>query len=178
MGKRQFQLTSKAIGELRQAEQRTRDVHELRRLQAVRLYGSGLASREIQAMVNCGERSIRDWAQQYRAGGVSALASHWQGGNANKLSQEQRADLKVHLQSYSPDQVLASAERVSQGQYWTVSDLRLAIQAWYGVTYQKADTYQTLLHQCGFSYQRAARVYRSRPSAVDIAAIEAQLEKK
>ena len=178
MGKRQFQLTSVGIGELRQAEQRTRDVHELRRLQAVRLYGSGLASREIQAIVNCGERSIRDWAQQYQAGGVSALASRWQGGNANKLSQEQRADLKVRLQSYSPDQVLASAVRVSQGQYWTVSDLRLAIQAWYGVTYQKADTYQTLLHQCGFSYQRAARVYRSRPSAVDIAAFEAQLEKK
>ena len=51
MAKRQFELTEPEIGALRQAEQQTRDVHELRRLQAVRLYGRGISTREIANVV-------------------------------------------------------------------------------------------------------------------------------
>ena len=62
--------------------------------------------------------------------------------------------------------------------YWTVSDLKGAVQQWYGVTYQDNDSYQQLFHRCGLSDQRAERVYRSRPSPADMAAFEAELEKK
>jgi hypothetical protein len=47
MAKRQFELTKREIADLRQAEQQTRDVHQLRRLQAVRLYGSGVPTNQI-----------------------------------------------------------------------------------------------------------------------------------
>lgn len=59
-----------------------------------------------------------------------------------------------------------------------VSDLRLVVQQWYQVSYRSEDSYLKLLHECGFSYQRAERVYRSRSTEQQIADFEAQLEKK
>ena len=178
MAKRQFELSEDAIKALRQAEQGTRDVHALKRLQGVRLYGSGQPLSAIQDVLNCGESSVREWVGRYQTGGVEGLRSQWRGGNANKLSAAQRADLSERLHQYRPDQVLPAALRVNQGCYWTVSDLKVAIQQWYGVSYQDNDSYQQLFHRCGFSYQRAERAYRSRPSAADIAAFAAELEKK
>jgi putative transposase len=173
MAKRQFQLSESEIQHFRQAEQQTRDVHELKRLQAVQLYGSGVRLSEILKVVTCGESSVRQWAQHYRQNGMEALRSHWQGANANKLTPEQRADLRERLQTYRPVDV-----HLSQGQFWTVSDLRVAVQHWYGVTYQSEDSYLHLLRRCGFSYQRAERVYRSRPNVQTVNDFEAALEKK
>lgn len=65
MAKRQFQLTEEKINQLRQAEQETRDALELKRLQAVRLYGSGVPTSEIIEVVNCTGRSVRRWSQRY-----------------------------------------------------------------------------------------------------------------
>lgn len=173
MAKRQFQLSEKEIQDFRQAEQQTREVHELRRLQAVRLYGSGVNLSEIVNVVACGESSVRQWAQHYRQQGIDALRSHWQGANANKLTPEQRDDLRQRLHHYRPVDL-----HLSQGQFWTVSDLRIAVQHWYGVSYHSEDSYLHLLHAGGFSYQRAERVYRSRPNAQTVNNFEAELEKK
>ena len=43
MAKRQFNLSEDEIRTFRQRERQTRDTNELRRLQAVRLYGTGMA---------------------------------------------------------------------------------------------------------------------------------------
>jgi|SRR5688572_17047 transposase len=178
MAKRQLQLSESELQQFRRAEQTTRDIHELRRLQAVRLYGTGNAVSSIVDLLGCSERSVRYWAGCYQTTGLSALQSHWQGGNALKLNRQQRQELKERLHQYTPEQVLAADLRVSRGAFWTVSDLRLVVQQWYQVTYQTEDSYLNLLHECGFSYQRAERVYRSRSSEQQIADFEAKLEKK
>lgn len=178
MAKRQFQLSEREVQRLRQAEQSTRDGYELKRLQAVRLYGTGMGMAAIVDLLACSARSVRYWTASYQAGGVASLQSHWQGGNASKLSRAQRMDLKTRLHQYTPDQVLAPEVRVSRGSFWTVSDLRLALQQWYTVRYASDDSYLSLLHACGFSYQRAERVYRSRPDEQTVADFEAELEKK
>lgn len=67
---------------------------------------------------------------------------------------------------------------LSQGVYWTVSDLRMAVESWYGVVYSDMTRYHALLHESGFSFQRTAKVYRSQPSALALAQFEAELEKK
>src|SRR5436309_11031495 len=97
MAKRQFQLSDQQVEELRQAEQQTRDVRELKRLQAVRLYGSGIPQQDIQNLVGCAERSVRQWSQRYSEERVAGLKSQWRGENALKLSREQRSDLKRRL---------------------------------------------------------------------------------
>jgi len=180
MAKRQFQLSDRDRKRFRQEEHRTNNAAELKRLQAVRLYGSGLPLVRIMDLVGCAESSIRIWTQAYQRAGFGALRLQYarSAHNASKLTEAQRADLKQRLYDYRPDQVLAAEARLSQGQFWTVSDLQIVIERWYGVVYKDPGSYRHLLHRCGFSYQRAERVYKSRPSAVAIAAFAAELEKK
>lgn len=178
MAKRKFQLTEAEIGSFRQAEQQTRDVRELKRLQAVRLYGTGERVATIQRLTGCGPVSPCQWASEYGRGGLAALRTGWRGGNANKLTAEQRRDLWEKLDQYSPDQVLASPVRQAQGGFWTVSDLHLVIEQWYGVTYKSESSYRHLLHTSGLSYQKVEKVYRSQPGAVRLAEFDGELEKK
>lgn len=178
MNNRQFKLREEEVEVLRQREQKTRDVHELKRLQAVRLYGSGEEIEVIQDSIGCGASSIRQWAMRYKAGGVKALGSRWQGKNANKLSAAQRVELKNKLHTYTPEEVIPPQVRVSQGVFWTVSDLQIVVQEWFGVEYQSLSSYYNLLHQSGFSSQKVATVYRSQPGANAVADFEAELEKK
>ncbi len=178
MTKRQFQLTEQEIERFRQAEQRTRDVHELKRLQAVRLYGSGMAIGQIMDIHNCGESSAREWVQKYQQGGLPAMRSNWSTQKASKLTGEQQADLRARLHEYRPDQLLPADARLSTGRFWTVSDLMVVVEQWYGVTYQDTGSYRNLFKRCGFSYHRAERVYKSRPSEADLVEFAAGLEKK
>jgi len=104
--------------------------------------------------------------------------SRYDGQNAARLTREQRADLKSRLSQYQPDQVIAADIRIEQGQFWTVSDLKIVIEHWYGVSYQSDNSYRNLLHQSGFSLQRPAGRYRSRSDDLIVADFEAELEKK
>ncbi len=178
MAKRQFVLDEEEQKELQQAEGQTQDTRELKRLQAVRLYGSGYGVSEIVQITSCSWRALMDWCQAYRADGPDGLKSKWQGENALKLSRDQRADLKRRLDQYRPDQVITPELRISQGQFWTVSDLRVVVQRWYAVSYACRDSYVTLLHECQFSQQQTERVYRSQPDQRVVADFEARLEKK
>jgi transposase len=174
MAKRRFELSEEEIGRFREREQQSRDRYEIKRLQAVRLYGSGMSITAIlNIVVGTSESSIRQWAQHYREEGLEGLGSKWQGKNAQKLSDAQRMELRERLQQKSPE-----ARGMSAGQFWTVSDLEVAVQQWYGVSYRSPRSYVTLLHACGFTYQRAEKVYRSRASEHEIADFEAELEKK
>jgi transposase len=177
MAKRQLHLTAEEIAAFRQAEAQTRDVRELKRLQAVRLYGMGEAVDTIQKLVGCGPVSPAQWAIEYRRGGLAALQSHWAIGNANKLTDEQRQDLFKKLEQYSPEQVIAPDVRVDRGAFWTVSDLEIVVAHWYGVTYRSPQSYRNLLHASGLSYQKVEKVYRSQPGAMQLADFEADLEK-
>lgn len=136
MATRQFQLSEDEIGAFRQAEAQTRDVRELKCLQAVRLYGMGQAMSTIQKVVGCGPLSPRQWAMRYKRDGLDGLGVRWAIGNANKLMEVQRAELSEKLRQYTPDQVLAPEVRVEQGSLWTVSDIQIMVEPWYGVTYR------------------------------------------
>jgi transposase len=178
MAKRQFVLDEAEQNELRRAEGQTQHARELKRLQAVRLYGSGYAVSDILELTGCSWRALMDWCAAYRANGTSGLKSKWQGENALKLSRAQRADLKARLDQYRPDQLLETEVRISQGQFWTVTDLEIVIERWYGVTYGCRLSYVRLLHECHFSQQQTAPVYRSQPDPQTVADFEAGLEKK
>lgn len=177
MANRQFQLTQEEVASFQQAEAQTHDTDELKRLQAVRLYGVGEEVKTIQKLVGCGPASPRQWASEYRQGGLAALHTIWASGNANKLTAEQRQELFEKLEQYSPEQIIAPEMRVERGAFWTVSDLQMVVEQWYGVTYDSQTSYRNLLHACGLSYQKVEKVYRSQPGAVQLADFEADLEK-
>ena len=178
MAHREFTLSEQEIIDFQRVEDAMQNVRELKRLQAVRLYGTGQPVQMIQTVTGCSWRALMDWCQAYRERGLDGLKSHWQGKNALKLTREQRADLKARLDRYHPHQVLSPEVRLSQGQFWTVSDLKTVVHQWYGITYQSDTSYRTLLHACRFSQQQTEPQYRSRPDEQTIADFEAELEKK
>ncbi len=178
MAKRPFVLDEAEQNALRRGEGQSQDARAVKRLQAVRLYGSGDAMRDIIELTGCSWRALMDWCAAYRADGARGLHSQWQGENALKLSRAQRADLKARLDGYRPDQVIEAQVRISQGQVWTVSDLAIVIERWYGVTYGCRLSYVRLLHECHVSQQQTEPVYRSQPDQQTVADFDAWLEKK
>lgn len=180
MATRKFQLHEEQVKELKRYERQSKRPDELKRLQAVRLYGTGRTVSDILDVVGCGEGSLRVWATIYTQAGIVGLQSHYANSapNARKLSGEQEQDLGDKLHQYRPDQVLPLAACHGTGQFWTVEDVKRVVERWYGVTYRDPSSYRNLLHRCGFSYQRSEQVYKSRPSEVAIADFELELEKK
>lgn len=180
MAKRKFHLSEQQIKEVKRYEQSSKRPAELKRLQAIRLYGTGHQLSDIMNLVGCGESSVRIWAMQYTQKGISGVLSDYSvsSQNARKLSVDQEQELREKLHHYRPDQVMALDECHGRGAFWTVEDVKEMIWRWYGVIYRDASSYRHVLHRCGFSYQKAEQVYKSRPSEVDIADFEAELEKK
>ena len=178
MAHRQFSLSEQEINQFQRVEDTTQKARELKRLQAVRMYGTGYAVDEIKEITGCSWRSLMDWCRAYRQRGLTGLKSQWRGNNALKLSRQQRAEVKEKLHQYHPDQIVASEVRISQGEFWTISDLKIAVQQWYGVTYHSETSYRRLLQECRFSQQKPAKRYRSRPNPLVVADFEAELEKK
>jgi transposase len=178
MAQRRFELSEQERGELQRSYDSAKDTRFQQRVQAVRLYGEGRAVGDIQAIVGCSERSLLRWCEHYGQEGIDGLVSGWRGGNNARLSARQRAGVLAKVKQYQPDQILPSEVRVSRGMFWTVSDLRVGIERWYGVSWRSDNSYRTFLAQAGLSLQRTENVYRSRPDALTIADFEARLEKK
>lgn len=173
MAKRNFQLNERAVQELKQAEHGDCKASELRKMQAVRLYGTGVGRAAIGQVTQASERTIRRWVAQYQSAGVAGLFERRQGGNNRKLTDQQRHQITTQLQQYRPVDL-----HLGVSLYWTVSDLKVWVEQRFGVVYQDDDSYHALLHASGFSYQRSAKVYRSKPSAAEVAAFEDRLQKK
>jgi len=178
MAKREFHLSDEEIEAIRQRERETDDPQELKRLQAIRAYGSQVPIQQITDVIGSSQDVVRQWSRRYRQGGLDGMRSQWATQNAAKLTIDQKAAIKQRLHAHQPDELLSAEVRISQGAFWTVSDLQVAVKQWYGVVYQDETTYRRLLHHCGFSYQRTEAVYRSQADAQKRAEFEQQVEKK
>jgi transposase len=176
-GRRHFQLNEQEKQGLKTAFAECADGPMRTRLQAVRLYGSGYAVEDIREIAGCSRRSLLRWCQQYREEGSASLADQRQGGNRALLSEAQLEEVAGKLRQYRPVDVLGPAGvATASGEHWTVPDLKQALAQWHGVVYQSDSSYRELFGRCGFSYQRTAKVFRSR-AAEKVAAFEEQLEK-
>jgi transposase len=176
MNKRIFTLTTDQAHALLAAQIQTKHAPTCLRYLAVRLYGTGYAVETIQTMLGCGRTSLMEWCAAYRSHGLDGLRDKRTGGNHRKLTSDQVIDLTHKLRQYTPRSLFGS-ETVASGEYWTLPDLRRAIQYWYGVTYQSDTSYRSLFHRCGFSSHRPSRVFRSRNQQM-VDDFEDQIEKK
>lgn len=176
MAKRKFKLSEKEANELLSAYQQAKDGPTRTRYQAVRLYGLGYPTRDVLDITGCSRPSLMEWCRAYRRHGPAGLVDGRQGGNRAKLTSDQIDELQERLHGYTPKELFGAEAASPTGEFWTVTDLQRAVQAWYGVSYQSRVSYTQLLARCGFSYQRPAKVFKSRrPSQV--AEFEEMLEK-
>jgi transposase len=176
MARRRFQLSAEQTKELAMAYASCKDGPTRTRFQAVRLYGIGYPVTQIMDITGCSRTSLMEWCTAYRWGGSTALADKRLGGNRARLTPGQIQDLKGRLHTYTPGDLFGPTAATNGGQFWTIPDLQRAMERWYGINYQSRSSYHRYFHLCGFSYQRPARVYKSRSEA-RVAEFEAQLEK-
>ncbi len=176
MALRTFTLTEAQAAELRQGYNRTTDGPTRTRLQAVRLYGSGYSVAQIQESTGCSRTSLMDWCRLFRSHGLAGLRDHRLGGNRAKLSPEQRETVRTNLHLYTPRQLFGPTTATTDGQFWTIPDLKRAVREWFGVSWDSPTSYRTLLSDSGFSYQRTQKVFKSRNER-EVLAFEEQLEK-
>jgi transposase len=176
MSQRKFHLSPSQVEELRHAFHECPEGETRTRYQAVRMYGTNYAFAEIQRLTGCTRARLAVWCKQYTTEGVLRLTDQRTGGNSAKLTAAQRDDIKMRLHQYKPRELFSESAATPSGEFWTVEDLQRAVQQWYGVAYQSRQSYQRLLHESGFSYQRPAKVFKSqRPQ--QIAEFEEQVEK-
>jgi transposase len=176
MTHRTFQLTDEAARALLAAYHATSDGAYRTRLQAVRLYGLGYTPSQIADISGCPRSTLLLWCRSFSRGGIAALDDHRVGGNSAKLRRDQLADLSGKLRQYTPRSLFGSQAATTDGQAWTVADLRRAVQEWYGVTYQSVVSYYSLFHRCDYSYDQPTKVFKSRNEAA-VMEFETQIEK-
>lgn len=172
-----FDLASQEADQLQAAYRHCQDAQAKARYQAVRLYGTGYSAAQVQQICGCPRRTLQHWARAYRQRGPSALLDHRQGGSRARLTPEQTEAVQNQLHRYTPAQLLGPDGCVGAGQFWTVPDLAGLLERDYGVTYRSQTSYRTLLLNCGFSYQRPAKQYKSHSEA-KLMDFEERLEKK
>jgi transposase len=176
MAKRKFILTKADRKELLQAYRLCKDAATRTRYQAVRLYGEGYPEAEIEQITGCSRTSLMEWCRVYREDPSQGLVDKRVGGTRAKLSKLQLEELQQMLHQYTPKERLGTKASSVDGQYWSVEDLVQVVQERYGVEYQSRTSYIQLLRQCGFSYQKTEKVFKSRSEA-KVADFEEQLEK-
>jgi len=177
MAKRQFLLPTEQAATVRQAYLHAKDGATRTRYQAVLwLYGTGYPTAHVQQITGCSRASLMDWCRRYRAHGVAGLGDGRVGGNRARLTGEQRQVVRAKLHQYTPRQLFGTATATGDGQFWTLADLKHAVQQWCGVTWASPTSYLSLFAACGFTYQRTQKVFTSRREA-EVVAFEEQLEK-
>ena len=176
MAKRKFTLTTTEVAQLKAAYHQSKDANFSKKLLAVRLYGTGHATTSILDLVGCSRTSLMEWVQWYQLNGLDGLKDQRQGGNHCKLTKEAKAAIEGDIHQYSPRQLLGNECATSSGAHWTVADLKLLIYQKYEVIYKSPASYWALLTECGLSYQRTEKIFKSK-SALEQADFEEQLEK-
>jgi transposase len=176
MAKRTFKLSEAERKELLKGYQASKDVGTRTRYQAVRLYGEGYVEEEIERITGCSRTSLMEWCRAYRADPSQGLVDHRRGGNSAKLDKLQIEELQQKLHQYTPQELFGTKASTADGQFWSVEDLIHVVREQYDVEYKSRTSYISLLRLCGFSYQKAEKIFKSR-SQIKVADFEEQLEK-
>jgi len=162
MPKKRFEISEDQERALQRAYRETKDAATRTRYQAVILYSQSYPVAEICRITGCHRNSLMEWCRKYREQGVAGLQEHRGGPRSSKLSAEQTDEVHRKLEMYSPRDLFGPETHTASGQHWTVEDLARAVQGWYGVVWESRSSYHRLLAQCGFTWQRAEKVYKSR----------------
>jgi transposase len=176
MPRQRTQITEEQVQALQQAFASTRDGATRIRYQAVRLYFQGYPVAEICQITGSSRTSLMEWCRKFRQQSTEALADHRGGRHRARLTLEQIEALSERLRLYTPRALFGAETHTASGQHWTVEDLARTVQRWYGVSWQSRVSYHSLFTQCGFTYQRTEKVYKSRREQ-DVSEFEAAVEK-
>jgi transposase len=124
------------------------------KLYAVYQLSKGKSSRELEDLYNVSFKQVCNWADRFDAQGPVGLLNKSGGGRRPKMNKKQLDSLKDCLQK-SPEFFGYNTS------VWTGALVRNFIFTHYRIEYKQSNIY-TLLHNMGFSFQRAKGFYPER----------------
>ena len=124
------------------------------KLHAIIQLTRGYSTRKLEEFYRVTHKQICNWADRFDAEGIDGLRMKRGRGRHSFLSHEQKELLKADL--------LASPETFGYNTAnWSGPLLRKHLETTYNVVYKQAAVY-VLLHELGFSFQRARGKYPER----------------
>lgn len=123
------------------------DLRVVRRIQALLALTEGHSVQDVAVMLNLGRQTIRDYRNGFLLKGVSSLTYKRPPGRPSKLTKTQRRQLANWIKA-GPQ----AAGYTAGG--WNTPMIQDLIQSRFGVSYHP-HYLATLLHNLGFSYQKA-----------------------
>ncbi len=124
------------------------------KLHAIIQLTRGYSTRKLEEFYRVTHKQICNWADRFDAEGIDGLRMKRGRGRHSFLSHEQKEHLKADL--------LASPETFGYNTAnWSGPLLRKHLEVTYQVIYKQAAVY-VLLHELGFSFQRARGKYPER----------------
>ena len=119
----------------------------VKRIHALLALAEDRSVRDVAQMLNLGEQTVRDYRNQFLIKGMASLAYKRPPGRPSKLSKAQRRELAKMIKA-GPQ-----AAGYTSG-CWNTPMIQDLIQSRFGVSYHP-HYLATLLHNLGFSYQKA-----------------------
>ena len=131
---------------------KTKQEYLRKRLMAIKYLYEGKARSEICKIIGCAYKTLTAWIDIFLKGGLEALTIPIKHNVKQRLSPEQKLELKEIILNQSP------LDYGIDRNMWTGEIIAKLIYDKWGVTYKLARIYQ-ILHDLGLSYQRAHRDY-------------------
>ena len=123
------------------------DLRLVKRIHALLALAEGMSVRDVAEMLNLGEQTVRDYRNRFLVQHMASLAYKRPPGRPSKLSKTQRRELAALIKA-GPQ-----AAGYTSG-CWNTPMIQDLIQTRFGVSYHP-HYLATLLHNLGFSYQKA-----------------------
>jgi transposase len=124
------------------------------KLYAILQLSRGYSSRRLQEFYHVSHKQICNWADRFDAEGLKGLNIKQGRGRQSLLTKEQKYDLMSDLFTNPEDLGYNTAN-------WSGPLMREHIRKKYNIDYKQAAVYN-LMHELGFSFQRAKAFYPER----------------
>jgi transposase len=112
------------------------------------LYASmGVSAEIVASSVDRSQRTVNEWLRDWNTCRLQSVVTEHAGNqNAAKLTRDQKADLKIVLES-PPSEAGISAD------FWDVPALKDVVKTKFGVEYESESSYQLLMKFIGMSFK-------------------------
>ena len=149
------QLSKEMVGDLEKAFRKEKSGKQKIRYQALLLLAKGFKRQQVAEIVGISPGRIRQWVSMYHKDGLLGLLLKNAPGNHHLLTKEQKQAIKDLISTHTPEELgLIDLE----GKFWNIPLLRELVKQKFNLIYKNQDSYRRLLHFCGFSFHKPAKV--------------------
>lgn len=145
-------LPNEQVIALEKAFRKAKRGREKIRYQALWLLSRGYKRAEVIKLLGISKQTLGGWVTRYKKDGLKGLLDKAQPGNHHKLTKKQKTSIKALINTQTPLQL------GFKGQFWNIETLEGLIKEKFNVRFHSRESYRSLLHWCGFSFHKGAKV--------------------